>query len=666
MLISAHGGGGTSDSIHGEFGRAIEWPVVRPKLEHWLASHRPAVEAILDALFAGADEELRQQRGDLLSYLVSDSLVAIDGAVDEPSPTEALSERLADVGLLPMFGFPTRIRTLYTNNPRRAFPWPPRNTIQRDDGIALSTWSPGSEVVKDRRIHRVVGVVEYKPQGQIAAPVADPLGPEKHLGHCANCATIDETEGEKSECPICGIPAADPDAGEPGYRRMTAVQPLGYRSDYARRDYRDWFEWSAGGSRPRMSAQPLARQERVHAALVDSGTARVFQINDNRGHDWRFAPQAKGHGWICVDAVEPGAGFYTQWLEEHERKVALLSSTVTDVLVIGADEEQLTPGLSLKPDASERRAAWYSLGFLLRGAASRLLEVQTNEIDVGLRAVTIAGSWQAQVFLSDSLANGAGYCTHLGDPDRFSELMADADAWGHELEKHPVGGKRCDSACYDCLKDYRNMSYHGLLDWRLGLGSTRLLAGRAFDPERRWHDLTETVTARFAAELGFSKETMGARTVLVLDDLAIVLTHPFESTDDDHMSEELADIKVDLAVEGTSTSFTNAFNLLRRPSRVYGEALRRHDRRRGLAVGQARQHVSPSAAADLLMCPLRLAFHTEGTGGPGWAGTPASRLGSACHAVLEQAARGALGSPDEPAAGVTPSTARGTRPSKRR
>ena len=155
------------------------------------------------------------------------------------------------------------------------------------------------------------------------------------------------------------------------------------------------------------------------------------------------------------------------------------------------------------------------------------------------------------------------------------------------------------------------MHYHGLLDWRLGLDLLDVLAGRPFDPAQRWHDLKETFSARFAGELGFAKASMGGRTVLQLEDLAIVLTHPFEGTEDDHLSEELADIKVDLAVEGMSTSFTNAFNLL--PGRRGSMARRSRRRDRvGAWPGQARQRVSPSAAADLLVCPLRMAFHTAG------------------------------------------------------
>jgi hypothetical protein len=201
-----------------------------------------------------------------------------------------------------------------------------------------------------------------------------------------------------------------------------------------------------------------------------------------------------------------------------------------------------------------------------------LLEVQTNEIDVGLRAVVVDGAWQAQVFLSDSLANGAGYCTHLGQPDRFEDLLAEAKRWGDDLEVHTSGGKPCDSACYDCLKDYRNMHYHGLLDWRLGLDLLDILNGHNFDGSDRWTAISKTVTDRFSAELQFERETHAGRPVLVLDDMALVVVHPFEDARPDYLSEELAELKVDFAVKDKSVVFTDVFNLLRRPSWVYGRS----------------------------------------------------------------------------------------------
>jgi ATP-dependent helicase YprA (DUF1998 family) len=556
------------DSIHGEFGASSEWLTARSAIERWLRDNSDRVASVLDALLAGAEPELRQKRTELLAYLRAECLETIDDVLRRDGATGPLSERLADAGVLPMFGFPTKTRLLYTQAPKRANPWPPRGTIQRDDSVALSTWSPGSEVVKDRSIHRVVGLVDYQPAGNVVRPVEDPLGPMQRLGSCGVCGTIDDDPEDKQECPICGAAALESDDEGPGYRRMDAVQPRGYRTDYRRRDYRDWFEWSAGGSRPKMSSRQLPDEARVEGALIGSGQSRVFSINDNRGRDWRFAPQKEGHGWLNVDALLPNEGSLVYYDDEKERRIALSSSNMTDVLVVGADETLLPPGVSLKPDSPARRAAWYSLGFLLRGAASRLLEVQTNEIDVGIRAVTVQGSWQAQVFLSDSLANGAGYCTHLGKPEHFQELMAEATTWGEELVHHQDGG--CDSACYDCLKEYRNMAYHGLLDWRLGVDLLGLLGHEPWQPELRWSALADRVAARFADELGFELTSVEGHRVLRDGDVSLLLVHSFEDQEDQYLSETIAEVKLDLAVDGP-VFMTDAFNLLRRPAWVYGE-----------------------------------------------------------------------------------------------
>ena len=45
-------------------------------------------------------------------------------------PQDALSERLANVGLLPMFGFPTRVRFLFHKKPFAGYDWPPEEEAQ--------------------------------------------------------------------------------------------------------------------------------------------------------------------------------------------------------------------------------------------------------------------------------------------------------------------------------------------------------------------------------------------------------------------------------------------------------------------------------------------------------------------------------------------------------
>jgi Lhr-like helicase len=510
------------DNVHGAFGKAGAWPGYELAIESWMRASRPAIQQLAAALLEGCDAELRDREDALVAYLAGGAVMQIrEVAGREGNPDDDLSQRLAEAGLLPMFGFPSRVRMLYHEKPLR---WPPRDVIDRDASVALSVWSPGSEVVKDKAVHRVVGVAAYAPKGRDAAPLPNALGPERHVGQCTACATVD-TNDDGDACPSCGEPLALP--GEPGYRRLTVVQPLGYRTDYQPSDYRDWFEWTASGTRPRMSSQALDEYA-VRGARIGSDNAELFEINDNNGADWEFSRQSDGHGWIVKDALEDSKGWQVNTGGGERKTVALGSMRMTDVLVIGLDDESVPPWASLDPRDLGRRAAWYSAGFLLREAASRYLEVQTGELDVGVRALRKDGGTVAQVFLADSLANGAGYCTHLGKPEHFEGLLQEASGWGSELMD--PARHSCDAACYDCLQDYRNAPYHGLLDWRLALDVLALLRGEALDPEERWARAGEEALRTFSDDLGYELADLGGTPAAVnaAAGRALIAVHPFE------------------------------------------------------------------------------------------------------------------------------------------
>ncbi len=559
------------DNIHGEFGAADRWPDHRPGIEQWLQGNADAVAEVVDAFIAGAAESLQARRDAICEQLSGPLLERIDEtANDTDIPTADLSQRLAEKGLLPMFGFPTRTRSLFHSfPPDRPQNWPPKTVMTRDAGIAISQWSPGSEVVQDKGIHRCLGVASFTPAGNIVASDPDPLGNQRPIGHCTACGTVDTRESGDSLCPVCGAPPAQ--SGIAGYRRLVLAQPLGYRTDFRRRDYRDWFEWGAGGSRPKMGAEDLG-SEAVEHALVGSGVSEVYEINDNRGKDWTFAPTTSDKGWVCLNALRPNESpppRFADAVEDERREVALGAIKQTDALAVSLDPAVEPAGFSVRPNTAPRRGAWFSFGFLLRGAAARLLEVQTNEIEVGLRSLRVDGRQAAQVFLSDSLANGAGYCTHLGRPDVFQALLEATSAWADELEVHTNSGKTCDSACYDCLKDYRNMSFHGLLDWRLACDLLDLMRTGSLDPDKRWSELGEAVVTKFAAEFGFDRVTLGGLPSASMAEKCLIAVHPLEETEESLASERCAEAIFEARSQGLEPVIVDYFNLLRRPASAY-------------------------------------------------------------------------------------------------
>ena len=98
---------------------------------------------------------------------------------------------------------------------------------------------------------------------------------------------------------------------------------------------------------------------------------------------------------------------------------------MTDILSVGIRSAPV--GLCLNPAVPEARAAWYSFGYLVRRAAATQMDVNEDELNLGIEPIldfrVPFAPPSARLFLSDSLDNGAGYCTHLGDPKRFEELL---------------------------------------------------------------------------------------------------------------------------------------------------------------------------------------------------------------------------------------------------
>lgn len=570
----AHG-----DNVHGQFGEAATWQDARSGIAAWIANNHVEIEEVLDALLAGTSAELQSQRQALLSFAIEEAIGAIDAAAAQgDSPTSDLSQRLAEAGLLPMFGFPTRVRTLYHARPRLARPWPPPFVVDRDASVAISEFAPGSDVVKDKAVHRCIGLSSFQPRGKQVWSDPDPLGLTYEIGQCSECQALDTKLEGGDHCPVCLAPAAGD--GEPGgYRRFTIAQPQGYRTEFIPRDYNDWFEWTPRASRARMSAEPEAMHAAsTGAALLERGVTNIFEINDNGGRDFGFAPATDGDGWICRDLEDGTSRVHLPASDvASERRVALAAIKSTDVLVIGIDPGSLPPGITLRPDTAARRGAWYSLGFLVRDAAARFLDVETPEIEVGLRSVrTPDGDWTAQVFLSDTLANGAGYCSHLGKPAIFDELLESAGTRISELEAHTNSGEPCSSACYKCLKDYRNMAFHGLLDWRLAADLLTLLRGEEFLAGRLWDGLGRKVVDDFASEFdGFEFADMGGVPAAVHPARCLIGVHPLEERFLAYASERVAEAAVAASDEGygedgdRQARFADYFDLLRRPGEVY-------------------------------------------------------------------------------------------------
>ena len=89
-------------------------------------------------------------------------------------------------------------------------------------------------------------------------------------------------------------------------------------------------------------------------------------------------------------------------------------------------------GVLADPLTPTGRAAWYSFAFFLRSSAATLMDVDTLEFNAGFRPTRDPdGRVLGQAFLSDTLQNGAGYCSWLGSLETLRSYYA------KETQEHP-------------------------------------------------------------------------------------------------------------------------------------------------------------------------------------------------------------------------------------
>ena len=148
------------------------------------------------------------------------------------------------------------------------------------------------------------------------------------------------------------------------------------------------------------------------------------------------------------------------------------------------------------------RAAYYTLSFLIQRAIASKLDIDPTEIDV-VEVLSKTGNL-GEVCLADEKINGSGFVADfcLNFLDYRDRILNGMDLYFKQMlsDEHI---KECDSSCYKCLKSYKNMPYHGLLDWRLGIALFRVMCdnnykagadGKFNTPELKgWSELAETL-----------------------------------------------------------------------------------------------------------------------------------------------------------------------------
>ena len=388
---------------------------------------------------------------------------------------EDILSSLLDVGYLPRHAFPLDVVSLWTEPPPIGANYRERG-VQRDLGIALSEFAPGAEIVRKKRIYRVVGL--YDPDNRFPD-----YHPDGRFVECRDCHAVHLSDMGGTAPGLCHVCQ--------GARLVTmpVVRPPGFCSEWAGPEAGG--SRYLGGGRDRAGTATPARlaigddsftspnnvqpgfAPNLHV-LVRVGDLHVVNRGpnvDQRG--FRICPRcgrALGQAETVhtypaqippLDGPNRGAraGQQCPNVNPSANRVLLNHRFPSEVVLLGTD---LPQSMDADVRSASGRAVWLSFGTVVLNAACRVLQINPDELRVDVRSARRPGGRvHGEVYMYDTLPGGAGYARDV--EHNLEPILRQA-----LIDSQICTDPQCAGACYGCLLDYQNQSHHALLDRRLG------------------------------------------------------------------------------------------------------------------------------------------------------------------------------------------------------
>jgi len=594
----------TPPDSHGEFGTVADWlntPDRRQAVVEWLTTS-PQVPQIVDAILFGTDGNSADE---MVKYVRERLFADLDECANSVElGGDGLAERLAEGAILPMYGMPSRVRLLY-----HGFRGRETLSIDRDLDLAITEFAPGSQKTKDKRVYTAIGFTRPLLPDPSWHPVSDDPFPRRMwMARCDLCHFVDtyDTEPDMNGCPDCGNSCN----GENAFRVFETVVPSAFRTSFshgvdAKAD--DEFLPRGTSSVAERTDVPSTIVPGTNTGLVPTFGGHVYRINDRAGRlftgglgtaRWSRGGVTLSHQWIderYQNVRGDNNVIFTAETPEADT-VALAAPKVTDVLRIRPHSVQQALCLDLLArdtfgrmsqlgQGAAVKAAYYSAAFILRSVVAEELDIDPEEIDISnVRVVELDdGTYAGEIVINDHLENGAGFTAWLSQDSNWRRILDIITGPDHDEDtfigkllstEHAQG---CQSACYDCLCLYRNMSYHSLLDWRLGMSVLRILSDATYPcgvdgdfgpPELSgWLDFSDVLRTTFCQSFQSCEPAeFGPLHGWAVAERNVILIHPLWSTV--HPGGILAEALAILS-QDDDVRLVDTFNLHRRMSWVY-------------------------------------------------------------------------------------------------
>jgi ATP-dependent helicase YprA (DUF1998 family) len=415
-------------------------------------------------------------------------LIEVPAEADEEASTAERSatnllDRLLYKGVLPRYAFPTDVVSFHVFDRNRstrfraAFEYAPSQGLP----VALTQYAPGKEVWIDGKLWTSGALYSPMLSDRVEAWRERRLYFECSVCRYASTASHQDADrGEKRDCPACSSEGSFGGAKNwmrpPGFAHPQAADEGTSPEDQPAKSYATRAKLVAEGpSDPTkwQSVTPRLRQyfHRTHLLVTNSGPRREGYTYCTKCG--RIAPTANPSSGLSGEHAKP-------YPDEREptcsgsaatRGLVLGTDFISDVLLIGI---QVESPLTLQPGYLATDVALRTLAEAITIAGSQALEIERGEMQAEFRPALTAGGHaglEAEIYVYDTLAGGAGFAQRIGDMDRnvFEDAL-------RLLEFCP---SNCDHSCYRCLRSFKNRFEHDLIDRHVGASLLRYVLNGA-------------------------------------------------------------------------------------------------------------------------------------------------------------------------------------------
>jgi hypothetical protein len=407
---------------HGELGSIADAGPNIENLAAWLGGHGEEVESVAQTIARGTDLSV-----DGLIKSAKNLPSRMKEAVASPefvAPT--LAYRLAEAGILPMFGMPTSVRQLYFKLPKgKGEDERDASTLDRPSDQAIADFAPGAQRTWDKRSlisKYVTAPLVKEPRGGWVAKGL-PIGAAYVHVRCDACrqlhvepiADLAQWSTHASgvwdstwlKSPPKGVKCPNPKCGSPDAKPYMAVAPKAFATDMERDRPAQGRGENRGRSGVTGISSPVLKdavyQEIANSSIALGRQAAVYRTNVNHGDYFGFVDaKVLKEDWMQWPSAE-GDSFWRSSQDSPDFKVALTSPKVTDILAIRMVDKgglQYFEGPT-EQKMSRRRAAWYSVATILQRAIALELDVDSMDIEIAtVHAMNDMGG--AELYLADA------------------------------------------------------------------------------------------------------------------------------------------------------------------------------------------------------------------------------------------------------------------------